>query len=109
MKGKRVTQTTTPLTGKATEMEIEAWKEQFGAVFSTEVEHHIAYFKKPDRQQLSYAMLFANNPVKQMETLLRECFVGGSEAILNNMEYMLGASSILSTLVDVKRVEIAKL
>ena len=106
---KKTTIQTTPLTGQATEVEIEAWKKQFGAVVSAVVEHHIAYFKKPSRQQLSYAMMFASNPMKQMETLLRECFVGGSETILNNMEYMLGASSVLSMLVEVKHVEVAKL
>ena len=105
---KETTQTT-PLTGQATEAEIEMWKRLFGDIFSTIVEHHIAYFKKPSRQQMSYAMLFAGNPMKQAETLLRECFVGGSNEILNNMEYMLSASSIVNTLVEMKHVEVAKL
>ena len=106
---KETTTQTTPLIGQATEAQIEMWKRQFGAVFSTVVEQHVAYFKKPSRQQMSYSMIFANDPMKQTETLLRECFIGGSEVIINDMEYMLGASSILSTLVETKRVEVAKL
>ncbi len=108
MRMKETTQTA-PLTGQATEAEIEMWKRRFGAVFSTVVEQHIAYFKKPSRQQISYAMIFSGNPMKMAETLLRECFVGGSKTILDNPEYTLSAESIISTLVNAKPVEIAKL
>jgi len=96
----------TSLTGQASEEQIAIWKYKHGDIFSAVVDNHIAYFKKPSRQQLAYSMTLQNNPLKQTECILRECFVGGSEVILTNSDYFMGSSSIVKTLVSTKTVEV---
>lgn len=99
----------TPLTGQASEDQIAIWKYKHGEIFSAVADNHIAYFKKPSRQQLAYSMMLQNNPAKQTESILKGCFVGGSETILTNSDYFLGASSIVKTLVADKTIEVEKL
>jgi hypothetical protein len=97
------------LTGQAAETQIVKWKNQFGEIFTATVDNHIAYFKKPTRQQLAYAMMLQNNMLKQTETLLKSCFVGGSEAILTEADYFLSAVDLYKKLTAVKKVELGKL
>ena len=97
------------LTGQASEEEISKWKKQFGEIFAAKVEDHIAYFRKPTRQELGYIMTLGNNPMKQTENLLQTCFAGGSETILQDDSYFLGAASVMQQLLAVKRAEVEKL
>jgi hypothetical protein len=96
-------------TGQASEEEISKWKKQFGEIFAAKVEGYIAYFKKPDRGQLAYAIMLDDNPVKQTEYMLKECFIGGSEVIIQETDYLLGAMKIVDKLMEVKMMEVEKL
>lgn len=97
------------LIGEATPEQIESWKAKHGDVFTAVSESHIAYFVKPSRKQLSYAMSIENDKLKFLETIFKSCCVGGSEIFLTDTEYLLGASELLNELVTAKKVELGKL
>lgn len=96
--------------GQATPEQIAAWKEEHGDVFSIKAEGHICYLKKPSRKAISYASVAGKvDPLKFNETLLRECWLGGSEEIRKNDDLFLAASGVLNDIVEVKEAELEKL
>lgn len=97
------------LIGQATPEQIDDWKKKHGDVFSAQADSHIAYFVKPSRQQLSYAMSIENDRLKFLETIFKSCCVGGSDIFLTETEYLLGAAELLGDLVAAKKVELGKL
>jgi hypothetical protein len=97
------------LTGQATEEQIKAWKEKHRDIFFTKADGHIAYFCKPTRQKLGYAMTMQNDPLKMSESLLKSCFVGGSDVFTSDTEFMLGAAELMEQLISIKKVELGKL
>ena len=50
-----------------------------------------------------------DRPLKFNETLLRECWLGGSEAIRNDDDKFLAAGGILDRIVEIKTAELEKL
>jgi len=97
------------LTGQATDEQIKAWKEKHGNVFFTKAEGNIAYFRKPTRQELGYAMTMQNDPLKMSESLLKSCYIFGSDVFTTDTEFMLGAAELMERLISVKKVELGKL
>lgn len=99
------------LKGQATPEQIEAWKKQYGEVVEAKAEGHVAYFKKPTRPQLSYAMSLENQgkTLEMVEHVLKSCYLSGSDVFLKNTDYMLGAAGVVERLVSVKQVEIKNL
>lgn len=96
--------------GQATAEQIAAWKEEHGEVFAIKVEGHVCYLKKPLRKAISYASVAGKvDPLKFNETLLRECWLGGSEAIRKDDDLFLAAGGVLSEIVQVKEAELEKL
>lgn len=95
--------------GVASAAQIESWKREFSDIYTAEAEDGIAYFKKPSRQQLGYAMTLKSDPLKMTETILKGCFVGGDERFINETDYMLGAASIVELLIQAKEVKLKKL
>ncbi len=100
---------TKTLIGQATEKQIAEWKEQHGEIYSTIAEGHVAYFRTPNRKEVSYAMGLQNDPMKMTEFLLKECRIGGSDVFEKEVSFMLGAAPLLEKLITVKQTEIAKL
>ena len=100
---------TEKLKGQATEEQIKEWKEKHGKVFFTKAECHIAYFRRPKRQELGYAMSMQNDPLKMSEMLLKNCFIDGSDVFITDTEFMLGAAELIEKLLAVKKVELGKL
>lgn len=97
---------------KITQSQIEDWKKKHGDVIQYTVEDKVAYFRKPTRQEMSYASVASNqmkDAVKYTETLMRSCFLGGDTDILEEDEYFLGAAPIIEALTEVKAGEIKKL
>lgn len=95
-----------------TKTTIESWKKQHGDVIQYTVEDKVAYFRKPTRQEISYASVASNqmkDAVKYTETLMRSCWLGGDMEILERDEYFLGAAPIIDALTEVKAGEIKKL
>lgn len=96
--------------GEATSDQIDAWKKQYGEIFSLTVDGHVCYLKKPDRKTLSFAsMAGTKDPLKFNETLLNNCFIGGSEEIKKDDNLFLSASSKLADLIEIKEAELEKL
>lgn len=91
---------------------IEGWKKQHGDVIQYTVEDKVAYFRKPTRQEMSYAAIASNqmkDAIKYTETLMRSCWLDGDAEILERDEYFLGAAPIIDALTEVKAGEIKKL
>lgn len=95
-----------------TKTTIESWKKQHGDVIQYTVEDKVAYFRKPTRQEISYASVASNqmkDVIKYSETLMNSCFVGGDREILEKDEYFIGAMAVIETLAEVKTGEVKKL
>lgn len=95
-----------------TKTTIESWKKQYGDVIQYTVEDKVAYFRKPTRQEISYASVASNqmkDVIKYSETLMNSCFVGGDREILEKDEYFIGAMAVIETLAEVKTGEVKKL
>lgn len=96
--------------GEATPGEIAAWKKTHGDLFAIKVENHVAYFKKPDRNAIAYAStLIKESPIKYIESILENTWVGGSKEILTNDDYFLPAMQVAEQLIEVKTAELVKL
>lgn len=92
--------------------QIEEWKEKHGKVFECSADDgETAYFRKPTRTELSYALaLQANNKsIEMIEHILKSCYLGGSRVFLEDTDYMLGAADLVNSLVQVKHVEVKNL
>lgn len=97
---------------KITQSQIEDWKKKHGEIIQYTVEDKEAYFRKPTRQEMSYAAVSSNqmkDALKYTETLMRSCFLGGDTEILEKDEYFLGAAPVIDALTEVKAGEIKKL
>lgn len=95
-----------------TKTTIESWKNQYGDVIQYTVEDKVAYFRKPTRQEISYASVASNqmkDVIKYSETLMNSCFVGGDREILEKDEYFIGAMAVIEALAEVKTGEVKKL
>lgn len=103
------------LIGQVTDEKIKEWKETHGDVFSVKTEDkqeniHVAYLKKPKRKHISAATVAGKiDPLKFNETLLCECWLGGSEEIRRDDDMFMAASGVLDQLLDVKEAELEKL
>lgn len=95
-----------------TKTTIESWKKQCGDVIQYTVEDKVAYFRKPTRQEISYASVASNqmkDVIKYSETLMNVCFLGGDREILEKDEYFIGAMAVIEALAEVKTGEVKKL
>lgn len=100
----------TEFIGQATPEQIAAWKEQHEEVFSIKVEGHVCYLRKPSRRAISYASVAGkSDPLKFNETLLKECWLGGSDAVRRQDDLFLAASGVLDQLIVIKEAELEKL
>lgn len=96
--------------GQAASEQIAEWKEKHGEIFAVKVDGHVCYLRKPGRKTISYASVAGKaDPLKFNETLLRECWLGGSEAIRTDDDKFLAAGGVLDRLVEVKEAELEKL
>ncbi|MCU0644751.1 MAG: hypothetical protein MUC94_10875 [bacterium] len=97
------------LIGQATPEQIAAWKKEFGTISCVIVDGHICYLKKPDRNVISLASIVGKDPIRFNETLIENCFIGGSEEIKTDDDLFLSASSVLPGLIETKVAELKKL
>lgn len=95
---------------KATQEQIQEWKQKYGEVTALKVDGKTAYLKMPDRKTLSYAMTFAQtDPLKFAEAILNNCWLEGDEEIRTNDVLFLSVASQLNNLVELKEAELVKL
>ena len=95
-----------------TQAQIDDWKKKHGDVILYEVEGKKAYFRKPTRQELSYASVASNqmkDSLKYSEVLMNSCFLGGDRAIIDDDAYFLGAAPVIEALSEAKIGDIKKL
>ena len=97
---------------EVTQAQINDWKKKHGEIVSYTVEDKVADFRKPTRQEISYASVASNqmkDVIKYSETLMNSCFIGGDREILDKDEYFIGAMSVIEALAEVKTGEVKKL
>lgn len=95
------------LIGEVSPEKIQEWKKKYGKFFGIVVEGHICYLKKPDRKILGYASVSGKtDPIKFNETILNNCFIGGSEAIKTEDDLFLAAGVKLAEIIQFKEAEL---
>lgn len=92
-----------------TQEQIEAWKREHGKVFVAKAGECAGYFRKPTRKELSYAMTLREKPLEMTELILRSCWLGGDEAMLEDNECLLGCDKLVEKLLHVKEMEVGEL
>lgn len=100
------------MTEQVSQTMIEDWKKKHGNVICYTVEDKVGYFRKPTRQELSYASVASNqgkDTIKYTETIMNSCWLGGDREILEKDEYFIGAMSVIEALAEVKIGEVKKL
>lgn len=80
-----------------------------GVLFFASDEKHVAYFRKPTIQETAAALSMKDKPVEMTEMLLSACKVGGSDVFIKEVDYMLGAGSVVEKMLAVKQCEVGNL
>lgn len=89
--------------------QVEQWKKQHGKLFVASADGHKAYYRKPTRKDLSYALTLQNQPLDMTETLLKNCFLGGDSIMHEDTDYLLGCSGELTErMINIKKVEVGE-
>ena len=106
----KITEKQEALGGQATVAEIDEWKKRHGDIYAIKVDGHVCYLRKPTRRDLSFASSAGKkDPLKFNETLLRDCWLGGSEAIRRDDDKFMGASGVLDKIIPDAEAELEKL
>ena len=100
----------TKLIGEVDQVQIDAWKKKYGQVYAVKSESHISYLRQPDRKILGFASVAGkSDPVKFNETLINNCFIGGSDIIKTDDEHFFGASAVIAQIIKSKESELVNL
>lgn len=80
-------------------------------IFGIEVGGHIGYFREPDLDDLNIAASEADSdtPLEFNRIVMRECFVDGSDAVINDNRLYLSASKIMSKRIDGEKAKLVEL
>lgn len=87
--------------------QVEQWKKEHGKVFEVKADGKVAYYRKPTRKDLGYALTLKNQPLDLDETLMRSCFLGG-EPFHEDLDYLLGMDALVDKMLTVKTVEVGE-
>lgn len=87
--------------------QIEQWKREHGKVFVASADGKKAYYRKPTRKDLSYAMTLKGQPLDMDDAILRNCFLGG-EPFHEDLDYLLGLDELVDRMLTVKKVEVGE-
>jgi hypothetical protein len=100
----------TQLIGQATEEQIAQWKAQHKSVFALEVEGHVAYLRKLNRQEYTaFQRIGEKDPLKANEFILENCWLGGSDAIKKDDDLFFPACKQLVGLFDYANADLKKI
>ncbi|MBN1183861.1 MAG: hypothetical protein JXB49_16330 [Bacteroidales bacterium] len=93
------------------QLQIDAWKKQFGNVYELESEGIIGYVRSPGRNELSYATTVSkgNDPMAFNEAILNSCWLGGDERLKTDEKHFLGVCSVLEQIIETTKATIKKL
>lgn len=87
--------------------QVEQWKKEYGKVFVASADGHKAYYRKPTRKDLSYAMTLREQPLEMDEALLRNCFLGG-EPFHEELDGLLGLDPLVDQMLTIKSFELGE-
>ena len=94
---------------KATQEQIDAWKQLHGDVFEVRVDGKFGYLKSPDRKTVAKASALQASPIRSNEAMLEGCWIGGDDEIKKDDKLFLAVQSKLGALMEVKEAELVKL
>ena len=101
--------------GQATAEQIKEWKGKHGDVFAIKVDDenegtHVCYLRTPKRKDLSAASVAGKvDPLKFNEVILRQCWLGGDEAIRTDDRLFLAVSGKIPDIIEIGEAELVKL
>lgn len=101
--------------GKATEAQIEVWKNKYKDIYEYVQEdndgnQHYTYCRKPNLTDISFAARFAEaDPIKSSLSMFTNCRLGGSEFVVENDEFKQGIIKRISKLFKAVEAEEKKL
>lgn len=89
--------------------QVEQWKKEHGKVFVASADGKKAYYRKPTRKELSYAMTLQSQPLDMTEVLLKSCFLGGDAEMHEDIDYLLCCSGeLVERMLAIKKVEVGE-
>lgn len=96
---------------ESNEKEIEKLKEQYGDIYSTtDSKGKVAYFRKPKRAELSYAVSLqqAGKSLEMLEQVIKSCFVYGDRVFVDDTDHILGAAPLVEQLIRAEEIVVKK-
>lgn len=101
------------LIGQATPEQIAQWKDdpKNKGLFALPGGGHIAYFRDPDFDDLNFAasQVDSDAPLEFNKIVMRETFVGGSMAIIDEQRLFMGASKKIAKKIDGEKFKLVEL
>jgi hypothetical protein len=90
--------------GQASKEQIDAWKNKYGKICEIEVtdgqDTYKVYFKRCDMKTLSAVnQISKTDEVEAMDVLYKNCLIGGSEEVENDVALKMAATTQLSGLI----------
>ena len=101
--------------GQATAEQIKECKDRYGYLLYFKVDDdndvtHICYLRTPKQKDLSAASVASKvDPLKFNEVILRQCWLGGDEAIRIDDRMFLSVSGKIPDIIEVAEAELEKL
>ena len=95
--------------GEASSAQLALWRQEYGEIFTARSDQQIAYFKKPNRQELCQAMSLTNDRFGRAELILKACFIGGSDLFLHDAGYWMGTEELINKLIEAKKAELNRI
>jgi hypothetical protein len=102
---------TKKLIGELPKEQIAELKVANPSLYSVQVGDHIAYFKKPNRHNMNYAMSLitdASQPLDYFETIGKETKLAGSDMILEDDDMFMDLVEVLKETLSHKRAVMVK-
>lgn len=101
--------TAAPVAAEITPEIIEGWKKQYGDVFCVEAEGRKGYLRRPDRRIIASANVLGGvDGLKIKEILLRNCWLGGDDALLDEDRYFLGILPHADAIIEIVESDLKK-
>lgn len=93
---------------EVTSSQIEEWKQKYGKIFCYKAtDGKMCYFRSPNRRIVAAATVAAGDDgMLQKELVLKNCFLGGDRALLDEDKYFFVLHNYVGGLIDVVEGEL---
>lgn len=91
---------------------LEEYKAKYKGVYLITVEDKAALFRKPSRQDISFATAASSqgkDAIAFTESIMKNTFLEGDREILEDDDYFMSAMTVTNEMVESKQAEIKKL